>query len=458
METMNNYTGNILIVDLESGDCETEELSPELVEKTLGGAALNLELYEKYKDREPLVLGTGFFTATFFPCSCLAVMTGKSPITGGIGHVPLTWQGGMELKLSGFDFVVILGKSEKPVRLWLHDGLSDLNDSADVWGKDVWESVDKIREVYGDDMIQTIIIGKAGENQVPIAQLSENYWGSKDSFGFGAVFGAKNFKAIAMRGLGALEVADGFFQKCIELKNVILNGAIKGKSGIKDFIAPLGIDAAIKAKIESTTHRLNACYNCPYPCYTFFKYREAPSAMAQTGVADPGCLTPGLAGLTRFYALGVDAPQAMEKCFKTGLQPAAAAQILEKKGIKDLAAAEAALDALAADGKDVKPEGLSPWPIAVNLPKEAGIFSSAVPPKPLFAEASAFGEGDAGKCWLKRQALAYTVGMCPIFSLLAPEVTTEKVVELVQMSAEWDDFTAEKLESILSDLIKKSSG
>jgi aldehyde:ferredoxin oxidoreductase len=457
METMNNYTGNILIADLASGACETEELSPELVEKALGGAAINMELYEQYKDKDPLIIGTGFFTATFFPCSCLAVLTGKSPITRKIGHAPLTWQAGVELKLAGFDFVVILGKSDKPVRLWLHDGLSDINDSQDVWGKDVWESVDKIREVYGDDMIQTLVIGKSGENKVPIAQVSENYWGSKDYFGFGAAFGAKNLKAIAMRGLGALEVAEGFFQKCIELKNEILNGAIKGKAGIKDFIAPLGLDGSLKAKIESATHRLNACYNCPYPCYTFFKYREAPSAMAQNGVADPGCLTAGLAGLAQFHKLGIDAPQAMEKCFKAGLQPAAAAQILEKKGIKDLAAAEAAINEIAADSS-LKAEGLSMWPIEVSLPKEAGIFSSAVPPKPVFAEAGAFGNGDAGQAWLKRQALAYTIGMCPIFSLLAPEVTIDKVVELVQMSAEWDEFSKDTLDNIVNTLIQKSMG
>jgi aldehyde:ferredoxin oxidoreductase len=455
METINNYTGNILIADLASGSCETEELSQELVEKALGGAAINMELYEQYKDRDPLILGTGFFTSTFFPCSCLAVLTGKSPVTGAIGHVPLTWQAGVELKLSGFDFVVMLGASAKPVRLWLHDGLSDINDSGDVWGKDVWESVDKIREVYGDDMIQTLVIGKAGENKVPLAQVSENYWGSKDSFGLGAVFGAKNLKAIAMRGLGALEVAEGFYQKCIELKNEILAGAIKGKSGLKDFVAPLGLDASIKAKIESATHRLNACYNCPYPCYTYFKYREAPSVMVQTGVAEPGCQTAGLAGLARFYQLGIDAPQAMEKCFRVGLQPAAAALILEKKGIKNLAGAEAALDGLAAD--PVKPEG-STWPIEVNLPPAAGMFSSAVPPKPVFSPVSDFGAQDPGQFWVRRQALAYTIGMCPIFVLLAPEISTEKIVELVQLSAEWDDFSVDKLNSILDNLIAKSSG
>ena len=179
--------------------------------------------------------------------------------------------------------------------------------------------------------------------------------------------------------------------------------------------------------------------------------------MAQTGVADPGCLTAGLAGLARFHGLGIDAPQAMEKCFKAGLQPSAAAQILANKGVKDLAAAEAAINELAADSS-LKGDSLSTWPVASSLPKEAGIFSSAVPPKTVFAEAGAFGDGDAGQVWLKRQALAYTIGMCPIFALLAPEVTVDKVVELVQMSAEWDDFSKDTLENIVNTLIQKSMG
>ena len=114
MDYINNYNGTILIVDLESGETTTEDLELEAVEQFLGGAALNLDLYQKYADRDPVILGTGFFTATFVPAACLGIATFKSPLHQGISHVPLTWQTGVELKLTGFDFVVILGKSEKP--------------------------------------------------------------------------------------------------------------------------------------------------------------------------------------------------------------------------------------------------------------------------------------------------------------------------------------------------------
>ncbi len=174
----------------------------------------NIKLYEKYADRNPVILGSGLFTATFVPAACLGVATFKSPLNGGICHVPLTWQTGVELKLTGFDFVVMLGSSAKPVRLWLHDGLADVEDSADVWGKGTWETVDALRQTYGDDQVQVLSIGPAGESKSALAQVSESYWGSKDKAALGKVFGEKNVKAVALRGLGMLEVADGFFDRC----------------------------------------------------------------------------------------------------------------------------------------------------------------------------------------------------------------------------------------------------
>lgn len=444
METMNNYNDVILVVDLDARECETVDLGEELIEKALGGAAVNMELYERYKDRDPLILGTGFFTATFMPGACGGVMTGRSPVTGKIAHVPFGWQAGVELKLTGFDFVVILGTAAAPVRLWLHDGLSDIDDSSDVWGADTWTSVDKIREAYGDEMIQLLLIGKAGENRVPLAQVCENYWGGKDRAGLGAVFGAKNLKAVAMRGLGALEVAEGFFPSCMELKKEVTGGTINGKAGLKDIAVDLGIDGAVIEKLQSITHRSNASYNCPYPYYTFVKYREAPTATAMKGEPEPGCLISDIGGFAALQAAGLDPAEAMERCCRLGLEPSAAAAA---------AADIAALDGLAENGTLDAP---APWPIAGNpgaaILESAPAFYASVPPRGIFADK------DAGAdWWVKRQALAAVIGLDPVLALMAPEITAEKVAELVQASAEWDDFSAADLQRIVSELIEKSN-
>jgi len=447
METMNNYNGTILVVDLNAQTCSTEELTPDMIEQGLGGAGINMLLYEQYKDREPIILGSGLLTATFAPAACCGVMTAKSPITGTIAHVPFGWQTGVEMKLTGFDFVVIGGTSPKPVRLWLHDGLSDLNDAADIWGKDVWESVDKIREAYGDEMVQMLVIGQAGEQKRTLAQVCENYWSSKDKAGLGAVFGAKNLKAVALRGLGSLEVAEGFFQKCVELKNQIVSGTIKGKAGLYDIGTALGIDAGVLEKIKSMTHRNDAAYNCPYPYYTFLKYNESPSAMDMKGHAEPGCLVSDLAGFAALAAAGLEPAQAIERCCRLGLEPAGAAAALKKQGAKDIAS----LDKLAAEGAA---EGLAVWTVAAEQQQAiAGItkaFSFAVPPR------AVFGQDGGPQWWVQRQAEAYLLGIDPVIMLMAPELSDEKLAELVALCSDWEDFTADTLKKIAEDLIAKS--
>jgi aldehyde:ferredoxin oxidoreductase len=297
-------------------------------------------------------------------------------------------------------------------------------------------------------MAQMLLIGKAGENKNPLAVVSENYWGGKDKAGLGAVFGAKNLKAVAMRGLGALEVADGFFVKCIELKNTIVAGAIKGKAGLYDLGAALGIDAGALDKLKSLTHRNDAGYNCPYPYYTFLKYNEAPSFMDMMGGSkEPGCLVSDLMGFASLAAAGVEPAQAMEKCYRLGLEPAAAGALLKKQG-----AGIDGLDGLAAGGSA---DGLAAWPVAGALDSaiaaQSTAFSMAVPTKAVFG-----GSLDADG-WIQRQALAYVLGIDPVIAVLCPEITAETMAELVRISAEWDDFSADTLTAICAELVKKSA-
>jgi aldehyde:ferredoxin oxidoreductase len=419
MELMNNYKEMILIVDLDSKECDTQDLTEELVAQGLGGAGITTALYEQYQDRDPLVIGTGFFTGTFMPGGCAGVVTAKSPITGKLCHVPFGGYAAVELKLTGFDFVVVLGKSDSPVRLWLHDGLSDIDDAADIWGKDVWESVDKVREAYGDEMIQLLLIGPAGEAQSKAAQFSVNYWGSFDKSALGAVFGAKNLKAIALRGLDSLDVAEGFFDSCIELKDAICAGSISGKSGLKDIAQDIGIDAGAIEKLSSLTHRSNAGYNCPYAATTFIKYNEAPTVMDMKGHAAPGCMVSDIKGFAALHAAGLEAGQAMEQCMRQGLEPEAAAKAGKTDGVSEDA------------GK-------------------AAAFSTAVP-------VSIFGSGLDESGWARRQALAAVLGIDPMIMVMAPEISEEKIIDLVQMSAEWDEFSADDLGRIVDGVIAKSA-
>jgi hypothetical protein len=243
-------------------------------------------------------------------------------------------------------------------------------------------------------------------------------------------------------------VADGFFVKCIELKNKIVAGAIKGKAGLYDIGAALGIDAAALDKLKSLTHRNDAGYNCAYPYYTFLKYNESPTFMDMMGGAkEPGCLVSDLIGFASLAAAGVDAARAMETCYRLGLEPAAAGALLKKQG-----AGIEGLDGLAAGGTA---DSLAVWPVAGALDSaiaaQTTAFSMAVPTRAIFG-----GQLDAD-AWIKSQAMAYVLGIDPVMAVLCPEITGEKMAELVQISAEWDDFSADALNTICAELVKKSA-
>ena len=335
MDLENAYMGRILVVDLNEGTCEEEELTEEMVNEHIGGAAINLALYKQHVDRNPIVFGTGLLTGTFTPSSCAGVMTGKSPVTGRVCHVPLSWQTAVELKYSGYDFVVVLGESDKPVRLWLHDELAELADAKEVWGQDVWKTTDKLRYEHGDDYVQLIGIGPAGEKGCRIAQISEGAWGSRDVFGMGLALGARKLKAIAMRGLGSLEVADGFFDECLEAQQELRKGAIFEKQGLVALLEALGLDAADLEPIQQKVHRHSAAFNCAYAANTYLMIDEPPDLLKESKKDEPGLLLTDPAGVISLLFLKEGLPVVLREINRQGLDPVACGALLKKEEVTE---------------------------------------------------------------------------------------------------------------------------
>jgi aldehyde:ferredoxin oxidoreductase len=113
-----------------------------------------------------------------------------------------------ELKFSGFDGIVVTGKSPKPVYLWLHDGEAELRDAAHLWGKITGEVEKTIREELGDPKVQVAQIGPAGEKLTRFAAIMNMCNRANGRTGMGAVMGSKNLKAIAVRGHQKIKTAD----------------------------------------------------------------------------------------------------------------------------------------------------------------------------------------------------------------------------------------------------------
>ncbi|PCN50065.1 aldehyde ferredoxin oxidoreductase, partial [Candidatus Geothermarchaeota archaeon ex4572_27] len=115
---------------------------------------------------------------------------------------------GVELKQAGFDGVVVEGASDRPVYLWIHDGIAEIRDASHLWGKGSLTTEAELRRELGDESISVMSIGPAGENLVAFACITCDYGNQAGRAGMGAVMGSKRLKAIAVRGEGEVPVAD----------------------------------------------------------------------------------------------------------------------------------------------------------------------------------------------------------------------------------------------------------
>ena len=124
------YAGKVLYVDLGREVHHTELLKEDVVQLLLGGkglgALLLYRLLEKGVDplspRNPLIFATGPLTGTMAPGSGRFCVVTKSPATGTINDSYCGGFFGSELKMSGCDALVLLGKASEPSILVIDDG------------------------------------------------------------------------------------------------------------------------------------------------------------------------------------------------------------------------------------------------------------------------------------------------------------------------------------------------
>jgi len=210
------WAGRILRVDLKTGKIKAVPLSKELAVNFIGGRGLNSKiLYDEVKlgidplgSENKLIFGTGPLTGTLIPCSGRWTVTAKSPVTDAFGDGNAGGHWGAELKWAGYDVIVLENQAERPSYLWIDDDHVELRDATHVWGFDVWETNEIIKEDIGDTEIKVASIGPAGENLVNAACVLSDYTRAAGKCGIGAVMGSKNLKAVAIRGTKGVTIAN----------------------------------------------------------------------------------------------------------------------------------------------------------------------------------------------------------------------------------------------------------
>ena len=210
------WAGKILDVDLTSGTIRHRDTIT-YARDTIGGRAMASRIawdeippgIDALDAENRVIVATGPLTGTLAPTSGRTVMTSVSPRIypkPWYTHSTLGGWFGAEMKYAGFDAIIIHGKSERPVLLEVRDHQVRLVDAADLWGLGARQTQIILKGRMGPQT-QILTIGPAGENRVRFSTVQHAEDNAAGHSGFGAVWGSKNLKAIAVRGAGGVPVA-----------------------------------------------------------------------------------------------------------------------------------------------------------------------------------------------------------------------------------------------------------
>jgi len=418
------YNKRIAIIDLYQKSISTEPLSDEIIREYTGGALINLMLYKMHSHDDPVVIGCGPLTGTLFPGSSAIVITAKSRLTKMIAHVPLTWHTGSEMKFSGFDFVVVKGKSEKPVYLWFHDEIAEIMDGSALREMSAFQRVDFIRKELGDENIQLIATGDSAQKGFPFAALSENYWGSKDTSGFGTILGEKNIIACAFRGLGTFPMEQHVLDEFVEIRKKY-DGSASPEPNVLKLMKSAGAHSDLISLVQKHLHRNNSCFNCGFNCYGYVKFREDAGIMKATNLEKPGTTIASPVSLSILYTKCQDNFfEIYEEAQLWGIEPGVASLMWENEKINN------------GDFKKMmgrKLENINEVnSMLLERLKSINPLYHAIHNTGIFPFALAVKDNIDINQWNKKVAAGLIAGICPVFLFYRNELNLETIEKAIQ--------------------------
>ncbi len=210
---MFGYAGQILKINLSTGNIVKETLDLDTARKFIGGVGMSAKLlYDTVKPNTDAMSPGNALIASSTPFSGTSLIgtnktdwASKSPLTG-LAQSAASGDFGTTLKWAGYDSMVITGKAARPVYITIFDDEVKINDAGHLWGKDNYEAADELWDRYGDTC--TIFsIGPAGEKLSKISMAYTNKQATAGRMASGAIMGSKNIKAVVVKGTRGLRVA-----------------------------------------------------------------------------------------------------------------------------------------------------------------------------------------------------------------------------------------------------------
>ena len=214
--TIGGTYGKILHVNLSSGEIRVEHPEDDFYRLLVGGRAMIAALLlrdlapgtDPLSPENMLIFAPGIMQGTNFPGSGRHSVGGKSPLTGTIASAEAGGWWGHEFKRAGYDALVVRGRAESPVFLWIKNGEVEIRPADHLWGLKTYPAEQSIRDELDDARIRVAQIGPGGENGVLYSAVMHDVNRAAGRNGLGALMGSKKLKAVAVRGTIRLPVAE----------------------------------------------------------------------------------------------------------------------------------------------------------------------------------------------------------------------------------------------------------
>ena len=304
----------IAYIDLSTGTVEVKPIPLEVRKKYLGGRGLDAYLLYNHTQKgcdplgpgNALIISGGILTATCASATARTHIMAKSPLTGLLGSANMGGFFAPEMAWAGFHHLVITGKAESPVYLFIHNNTVEIRDAGHLWGRMTTDTQWAIREELGDEEVKSCVIGPAGENLVRYANVMTGIKNAAGRTGMGCVMGSKNLKAVAARGTldikiarpaEALEYNKRFIDQITSAKvnqtqgtlgTPFIWGATNSWGGLRtrnfqynqceyaDDIEPERLDEIATETIGP--HHMTGCFGCQVHCRAQYKIPSGPYA------------------------------------------------------------------------------------------------------------------------------------------------------------------------------------
>ena len=293
-------TGYNLEIDLSRGSIDKVETDPRETALYLGGNGIAAKLLfdrvppgtDPFSPDNLLIFGNGLLNGTPVPGANRVAVNTIAPVNGLMGHSLMGGMFGPELKLAGWDRIVLRGKAPDLVYIAIHNDKVEIRDARHLRGKGMYDTARLIKEELKDNRAWVATIGPAGEHRAYLASI--DCGNSSAARTVGPVMGDKNVKAIAVRGTKDVNLAHPaeLWEMCSRLRK-----ELDANPNVGDWMAVDEDDSFHhnnfswgNARIRRKTFwsasleerwrnlkydhmsRQTGCWNCPKACHNVIKW------------------------------------------------------------------------------------------------------------------------------------------------------------------------------------------